>query len=330
MKTIRWGIIGCGDVTEVKSGPGFQRAQHSSLDMVMRRNGPLAEDYARRHNVPRWTTDAEEVIFHPEIDAIYVATPPAYHHLYTLQAAKAGKPVYVEKPMAVSYRQCWEMIHACKEAEVPLFVAYYRRALPRFLKIQELLAAEAIGEVRFVTIKQYQRPRIVPESGELPWRVIPEIAGGGLFMDLASHTLDIFDFLLGPIAATAGETANLAGLYEPEDTVTASFAFRSGVLGTAVWNFCAFADVDVNEIVGSRGKLTFSTFGTEPILVTTDAGTTEVATATPQHIQQPLIQTIVDELNGGKPAPSTGESAARTNHIMELILQGSVQDSTEN
>ena len=326
MKTIRWGIIGCGDVTEVKSGPGFQKAEHSSLDMVMRRNGELAEDYARRHNVPRWTTDAEEVILDPNIDAVYVATPPAYHHMYALQCAKAGKPVYVEKPMAMNYRECWEMVHACKEAKVPLFVAYYRRALPRFLKIKELLAAKTIGDVRFVTMKNYQKARLEDGSSELPWRVIPEISGGGLFMDLASHTLDIFDFLLGPITDAAGETANLAGLYEPEDTVTASFAFQGGVLGTGVWNFCAFENVDVNEIVGSRGKLTFSTFGTEPIFVTTEDGTTEVPAPTPQHIQQPLIQTIVNHLNGTGSAPSTGETAARTSHVMETIVQGYVKD----
>ena len=100
MKTIRWGIIGCGNVTEVKSGPGFQKAKNSALVAVMRRNGALAEDYARRHNVPRWTDDAQALIDDPEVDAVYVATPPAFHIEYTIQAARAGKPVYVEKPLA--------------------------------------------------------------------------------------------------------------------------------------------------------------------------------------------------------------------------------------
>ncbi|RMF05292.1 MAG: gfo/Idh/MocA family oxidoreductase, partial [Chloroflexi bacterium] len=102
MATIKWGIIGCGDVTEVKSGPGFQKAKNSELVMVMRRNGKLARDYARRHNVPRWTDDAAALVNNPDVDAVYVATPPSSHQEYTLLAAQAGKPVYVEKPMALN------------------------------------------------------------------------------------------------------------------------------------------------------------------------------------------------------------------------------------
>ena len=136
MRTIRWGIIGCGDVTEVKSGPGFQKAQHSSLVAVMRRTGELARDYARRHGVPRWYDNAEALIDDPDVDAVYIATPPAYHKEYALLSAQAGKPVYVEKPMALNFEECQMMIEVCRAAGVPLFVAYYRRALSRFLKVR--------------------------------------------------------------------------------------------------------------------------------------------------------------------------------------------------
>src|SRR5438067_5233611 len=149
-------MIGCGDVTEVKSGPGFQKAAHSRLVAVMRRNGALARDYAERHGVPRWYDDAESLVADPEVDAVYVATPPSSHEEYTLLAARAGKPVYVEKPMARDHAECVAMIDACRAAGVPLFVAYYRRALPRFLKIKELIESGAIGEVRFVAITLYK------------------------------------------------------------------------------------------------------------------------------------------------------------------------------
>ena len=152
MDTVRWGIIGCGNVTEVKSGPGFQKARDSSLVAVMRRNGDLAKDYAQRHSVPKWYDDAQALIDDPDVNAIYIATPPSSHKVYTIMAAQAGKPVYVEKPMALNFAECQEMIGACQEAAVPLFVAYYRRSLARFLKIKELLDAGAIGEVRFVSI----------------------------------------------------------------------------------------------------------------------------------------------------------------------------------
>lgn len=156
MTTIRFGIIGCGNVTEVKSGPGFQKADQSALVAVMRRNGDLAQDYARRHGVPRWYTDAQALIDDPEVDVVYVATPPGSHLEYTLAAARAGKPVYVEKPMALNGAECDRMLAACREAQVPLYVAYYRRALPRFLKVKELLEAGAIGDIRYAATVQYQ------------------------------------------------------------------------------------------------------------------------------------------------------------------------------
>ena len=147
-KTIRWGIIGVGDVTEVKSGPGFQKAEHSALVAVMRRDAAKARDYAERHHVPRWYDDAKALIHDAEVDAVYIATPPNVHLDYTQMAAAAGKPVFVEKPMARTYAECQQMIDACRRAGVPLWVAYYRRRLPRFLKIKALVESGAIGEVR--------------------------------------------------------------------------------------------------------------------------------------------------------------------------------------
>lgn len=315
---VRWGIIGCGDVTEVKSGPGFQLAENSKLVAVMRRNGELAKDYAERHHVPKWYDDGEALINDPDVDVVYVATPPAFHKEYALLAAKAGKPVYVEKPMARNYQECLEMIEACKRADVPLFVAYYRRALPRFLKIKEIVDSGVLGDIRFVRTIQYQPPL----KDDQAWRVQPELAGGGLFLDLASHTLDILDFLLGPIKEAEGFATNQNGSYEAEDMVTGNYLFESGVHGTGTWCFGAYDHVDENEIVGSKGKLTFATFGNGPITLTTSEGTEEWVIENPRHIQQPMIQLMVDELTGKGTSPSTGESGARTNWVMDQLIKG--------
>lgn len=322
MKTIRWGIIGCGNVTEVKSGPGFQNASNSELIAVMRRQGDLAEDYAKRHNVKKWYDDADALIQDPEVDVVYIATPPAYHMEYALRCAKAGKPAYVEKPMARNHEECESMIKACQEANTPLFVAYYRRALPRFIKIKELIEQGRIGEIRFVTITLYQKPRKDELSeATIPWRVIPELAGGGKFLDLASHTLDVLDYILGPIAEAQGIASNQAGLYKAEDIVSASFKFGTQIHGVGTWCFTAFDDYDMNEIVGSKGKIKFSTFGKESVELINDEGKTEFPIENPIHIQQPLIQTIVDELNGIGNCPSNGISGARTNKVMDDILR---------
>jgi predicted dehydrogenase len=289
----------------------------------MRRTGALARDYAERHGVPRWYDDADALIGDPEVDAVYVATPPDTHAEYALRAARAGKPVYVEKPMARTHAECRAMLDGCRAAGVPLFVAYYRRALPRFLKVKELLDAGAIGEVRFVAVTLYQPPAAEDlDPAALPWRVRPEVAGGGRFVDLASHTLDFLDFALGPIREARGLASNQGGRYPAEDIVTGTWRFESGVHGVGAWCFTAGDRCDRTEIVGTAGRIAFSTFGAEPVELTTRAGTTAFPIGNPPHIQQPLIQTVVDALTGVGSCPSTGESGARTSWVMERLLAG--------
>jgi predicted dehydrogenase len=319
MKTIGWGMIGCGDVTEVKSGPGFQQATGSRLVAVMRRNGDLAKDYAVRHGVPRWYDRAEALIADPEVDAVYVATPPVAHRHYTLLAAQAGKPVYVEKPMGMTAAECDEMRQACRDARVPLFVAYYRRALPRFLKVKEILEAGQIGEPRAVTVALY-KPHVPAPDGRPDWRVDPAVAGGGRFVDMACHTLDFLDFVLGPIRAARGVAANQAGLYAAEDTVAAAFRFASGVEGTGLWWFTSGMDVDRTEILGTRGRVAFSSFDESPIELVVGSEAQSFPIPNPRHVQQPLIQAVVDHLAGRGSCPSTGDSAIRTTRVMDRIL----------
>ncbi|MEM7031250.1 MAG: Gfo/Idh/MocA family oxidoreductase [Chloroflexota bacterium] len=320
MDTVRWGIIGCGDVTEVKSGPGFQKATNSRLVAVMRRTGHLAKDYAERHGVPRWYDDADALINDPEVDAVCIATPPNSHKEYTLAVAAAGKPVYVEKPMALNYSECQEMVAACSAADVPLFVAYYRRCLPRFVKIRALIEEGAIGKIRAVSTTLFMPPNPNNNDDQVSWRVVPEIAGAGLFYDLSAHTFDFLDYVLGPIDAARGYTRNQAGLYEAEDIVSASFSFQSGAQGSGTWCFSSYYNHDQTDIVGTKGHISFATFAEQPVILTTSVGTTPFEIAHPGHVQQPLIQTIVDDLLGKGKCPSTGESGARTNWVMDQIL----------
>jgi len=323
MKTIRWGMIGCGDVAEVKSGPGFYKAENSQLVAVMRRNGALAADFARRHGVARWHDDAEAIIRAPDIDAVYVATLTDSHRDYTVRCAAAGKPVYVEKPMAMDHAQCVTMIDACRAAKVPLWVGYYRRALPRFLAVRDLIESGAIGPVRMVVTRMFQR---LPASeqfagGNVPWRIDPALSGGGFFFEGACHTLDFLDYLFGPVETVRAFAANQAGAYKPEDVVTASLRFASGVYGSGAWCFAADVDEEYNEIVGANGRIRFSTYKAVPIRVYRGDAVEEIAVTDPPHVHQPMIQSIVDELNGHGRAPSTGESAARTSWVLDEMLK---------
>lgn len=322
---VRWGIIGAGDVCEVKSGPAFNLVNRSKLIAVMRRNGRKAADYAKRHKVPKWYDDADKLIHDPGINAIYIATPPGSHAEYTFKAAAAGKPVYVEKPMARTYQECITMVEACKNANVPLFVAYYRRRLPNFLKIKELVAEGVIGDIRFVDIKLLKtlKPDIVGASGNKDnWRVFPEIAGGGYFYDLASHQLDFLDYLFGPVTEARGYALNQAGLYPAEDIVSGSFYFENGIIGQGTWCFTtsSISDLERTIIIGSKGQISFSYFGDGTVTLEVEGRKKEIIPfMLPRHIQMPLINTIVGELLGADTCPSTGISGSRTNLVMEKL-----------
>lgn len=324
MDQVNWGIIGCGNVTEKKSGPAFNKIEGSRLIAVMRRDAAKAEDYAHRHSVPKFYSDAGLLINDPEINAVYIATPPNTHAKYAIEAMKAGKAVYVEKPMALNVAECEDMIRISEETSQPLFVAYYRRRLPAYLKIKELIDNRVIGDVKYLHVQLHHplKPEEIDPGLAPGWRVIPEISGGGHFHDLASHQFDYLEFLLGNIKAGKGFSLNQSGFYPADDMVTATFLFESGVTGTGSWCFSVPENLktDTTTITGSEGKITFSFFEHQNIEVEGSDGHTEhYHIPHPENIQQPLIQTIVDQLLGIGICPSTGKTGLRTTMIMDWI-----------
>jgi predicted dehydrogenase len=324
IETVQWGMIGCGDVTQKKSAPAFNKVPHSQLVGVMNRTPEKAKTYAEKNNVPKWYLTADELINDKDVNTIYIATPPDSHLAYTLKATKAGKAVYVEKPMARTYVECLQMIEACQKAKVPLFVAYYRRYLPKFLKIKQLLNNQVIGDVRFVSIRLTSPPKKGDENKQnLPWRVIPEIAGGGHFYDLASHQLDILDFFFGEIVSVKGFATNQAKLYPAEDIVAGAFTFDSGIIGNGIWCFTVYQEATKDEIVieGNKGTIRFAVFNGDPIFVQNEHETQKIEAETPENIQLHLIEAIVADLMGKEKCISTGVSGARTNWAMEQFFK---------
>lgn len=333
---IRWGIIGCGDVCEVKSGPALYKAAGSELSIVMRRDAARAADFARRHGVRRFTTNASEVIGDPEVDAVYIATPPGQHLRYALEVAAANKPCYVEKPMARSAAECRLMVEAFERARTPLFVAYYRRALPRFLAMKDVLGSGVLGHLMTVSHVYQGRARAPSQPSAQPPAPAPEVgwrqdvprSGGGLFVDLGSHAVDILDFLLGPLSHVAGQAAHLsAGAPVPhaaaEDTVVGSFRTQHGALGTLCYRFHTSSAVDHLEFVGTRGTLSGSVFGQEPLELRQGGQRELLTTPQPEHVQLPLIESMVGELSGrGERCPSTGASALRASQVIDDVLGG--------
>lgn len=321
---VKWGLIGCGSVTEVKSGPPLQLTPHSSLVAVMRRNSALAEDYAKRHQVPKWYSNADELINDPEVNAVYIATPPDSHRDYAIKVMRAGKPVYVEKPMGRNYDECLEMLKVSEETGMPIYVAYYRRALPGFLKVKELVESDAIGSVRMVNVRFYRPMKNDLQGSEIPWRLLPEISGGGLLFDLAAHTLDYLDYVFGAIGNIKANAYNQAGCYPAEDLVLANWQHESGVAGTGSWCFTTSDKnvLDEVEIIGDQGRIIFSTFEFSPVILENKDGHQEFPFERPPHVQSNLMAKIIASLRGEGDAPSTGKSAARTNRVLDEMVKG--------
>ncbi|MDB5014332.1 MAG: oxidoreductase [Daejeonella sp.] len=323
MKSIKWGIIGCGDVTEIKSGPAFNKAENSELVAVMRRNAEKAEDYAKRHNVPKWYNEAQLMINDPDINAIYIATPPLYHEEYTLAALKAGKPVYVEKPVTINEASCIRMANASVEFKTKLSVAHYRRALPVFNKVKDLLETKAVGDVRFVNLQMLQpdKSKIIANSEE-NWRIDPAISGGGLFHDLAPHQLDLMLYYFGEIKSICGTSANQAGFYQADDIVSGNILFESGVIFQGLWCFSVHESQtkDMCEIIGSKGKISFPIFGSK-ITMEVEGNEQIFDFVNPQHIQQPMIQQVVDYFLGKGNNPCSAEQATEVMQIMDTFTR---------
>ncbi|MEO8582616.1 MAG: Gfo/Idh/MocA family oxidoreductase [Flavitalea sp.] len=319
MSKISWGIIGCGDVTEIKSGPAFNNIKNSHLQAVMRRNAEKATDYAKRHHVPTWYTNADALINDPNVNAIYIATPPSSHEEYAIAALKAGKPVYVEKPMTTDGASAKRISEASIKLGIKLCVAHYRRQLPLFKKIKQLLDEKHIGRVQFVQLQLLQP---VSQKGfelkEGNWRLDPATSGGGYFHDLAPHQLDLIYYYFGKPQFTKGISLNQGGYYKTDDTVAGTASFKNGIVMNGLWSFVA-PEIEATEncrIIGTEGTISFSIFKIDKLFIIKNGQQEELTFERTPHVQQPMIEKVVPYfLNQGENPCSADDGVV----VMEMI-----------
>ena len=314
---VNWGIIGCGDVAEVKSGPAFYKIENSSLVAVMRRNEEKVKDYARRHQVSNWTTTASDLIENKLVNAIYIATPPSSHLQYALQAIQAGKNVYLEKPMVLNSEEANLLLEAVITSDVKVTIAHYRRKLPVFVKVRELLDANTIGEVSMATIdiKQSSNANLIAKT-DVNWRLNPEISGGGYFHDIAPHQIDLIchyfgeAFSIKKIESTEKQFSNAV--------VKGEVLFENGIQFKGSWDFNASKDIDNCTIYGEKGSISFSFYGDE-IFVSVDGNKESYRYSNPKHVQQPMIEETVGYFLGNNPNPCSVDEAAIVTQIMDVF-----------
>ena len=273
------------------------------------RDKTKAEDFARRHGVPRAYDDVDALLADREINAVYIATPPGSHLEIALKVAKAGYPLYVEKPAARTAKECETMERAF--SKLPLFVAYYRRAYPRYVALKQDLAAGRLGTIQSVSYVFSRRPA-PPRAGD--WRHDAEKSGGGRFVDIGSHALDLIDFLLGPLDRVRASASGPAGHVETK----VEMHFRIGnVDGTATWSFEAAEAEDLLEIRGSAGSVRVPAAMNGRELVWPDGVESYDA---PDPVQLPLVTKVVDAILDGSDCPSTATSSTRTSRAIDAAL----------
>lgn len=319
MKIVKWGIIGCGNVAEVKSGPAFQKTANSELVGVMRRNEKKAKDFAERHGVPIWTNSAEELLNSDEINAIYVATPPSTHLEYSKAALAAGKHVYLEKPMALTSIESQEIVDSVKNSTQKLTVAHYRRKLPAFEKVKALLDNKAIGSVLFADIQILQpRNSDIVANTEENWRLNPNVSGGGYFYDLAPHQIDLMYHYFGAFDQVKGYAT--AKNNKVEDTVNGIIKFKNGVQFRGVWNFTSATNYKKEEciIYGTEGSIHFSFYG-DKVILNNQGGETVFKFENPKHIQQTMIEAVISYFLGNSENPCPAEDGLTVMQAMEKL-----------
>jgi len=321
MDSINWGIIGCGNVAEVKSGPAFQKIKNSKLIAVMRRNTLKAEDFAKRHKVPFWYDSVDKLLKNNRINAIYIATPPSTHLEIIKKCLDAKKFVYLEKPITLNYAEAKELDKIVAKND-KVVVAHYRRRLPAFEKVKELIEAKIIGKIQFVDLQilQSKNNNIIAKT-ETNWRLKPEVSGGGYFYDIAPHQIDLMYYYFGKIKVAKGFGTS-STQQNVNDIVNGIIEFKNGIQFRGIWNFIA-SDKEVKDeckIYGEKGTITFSFYG-KKIVVSTNEVEEIFHFKNPKHIQQPMIEQTVNYFLNLDKNPCNIKDAVIVMEVMELFTK---------
>lgn len=327
--TLRWGILGSGDVAETKGGPALQQAADSTVVASMRRDPKAAQDFATRHNIPRFYTSVDALLGDPEVDAVYIASPVYAHREHTIAAAQAGKHILVEKPMGLTSGDCEEMIAVCRRAGVQLGVAYYRRFYPVIMRVRELLGERAIGQViqaqclfgSFFTGKDQQANNL--------WRSIPELAGGGVLMDIGSHRIDLLLHLLGPLAEVRALINTQTQKIEVEDSASLLLAFENGVHALLGFYWNMRERVDRFEINGTNGRIVVSHLEEGQLELHRYGHQVEYQTLPPPRpTHLGLVNDFVQSVALGRAPAVSGEDGLATNRVLDAAYRASLERRT--
>lgn len=250
---VRWGIIGAGDIAHRVMAPAMHESLVSDLVAVMRTTLKGAEEFARQHGANRGYDKLQDLLADPNVDAVYVATPVARHLPDALAAIASGRHVLCEKPLALTVSEGEKIQKACQQSGITFMTCYYQRFNARHQKIKQLLGTGVIGQVTSVRINFSGRTRLNQDA----WRQDPIQSGGGPYIDMGSHAVDLLRFFFGEVIEVFAFTDALSGDYAVEDTASSLLRLSNGI-HAVVTSHWSSGDTDGNrnsmiEIAGTEG-----------------------------------------------------------------------------
>lgn len=307
-----WLIVGIGDIAVRRVLPGIQAEPRSTLYGVVTRDPAKAAPY----NTRVWTT-LDEALKDPAIHAVYVATPVFLHAPQTIQSLRAGKHVLCEKPMAMNYAETRTMIEAAEQSGKIFGVAYYRRCYPKIQRAKELLDAGAIGQPVFAELTNHMW---FDGAGNRGWLFDPVKAGGGPLYDIASHRIDVLNYLFGQPVRVSGHLSNIVHHYAVEDNATVMIDYEKGVRGIVDVRWHSKVKRDECRIRGTDGEMELSPLNGPELIITDAEGSTTREYLPPNaNLHYPMIENFVDAVEGKAALLSSGTTAYWTDWVTEQV-----------
>jgi predicted dehydrogenase len=320
-ETVSWGLIGVGDIVRKRVGDALRRASGSSLTAVAAAHPQRAQAYAREFHVPRWHADWKTLVRDPAVTAIYIASPVAFHCEQTLAAARAGKHVLCEKPLAMNARQGTAMVKACRRAGVLLGTAYYRRYYPLVMRIKEVIATGEIGQPVLAQLNAFSSFEPGPDHPRR-WLIDKKLSGGGPLKDFGCHRVELLLHLFGAAKSAIHWQGNARWPRGVEDTAVVGLRFADSVFALLSVSHAIAEPADTFDLYGSAGSLRVPSLNGDQLLVKKGGMEREECHPALNHRHLPLIQDFVGAVREGRPFAVDGETGVAVDRITDKVYAG--------
>jgi 1,5-anhydro-D-fructose reductase (1,5-anhydro-D-mannitol-forming) len=308
---LNWIVIGIGDIATRRVIPAIQAESRNRLYGLVTRDPAKAVPYDTRV----WST-LDEALRDPAINAVYIATPVFLHAPQTIESLRAGKHVLCEKPMAMREAEARSMVKAAEEAGQTLGVAYYRRTYPKVQRAKQLLDAGCIGKPVVAELTShgwFDGKEFDGKEDHRSWLLDAAQAGGGPLFDIASHRIDVLNFLFGKPLRVSGHLSNAVHHYAVEDNATVMIDYAGGVRGIVDVRWHSKVKRDECRIRGTEGEMELSPLNGPDL---TYPGGSENLAPHP-NLHYPMIENFVDAVLGKAPLLSSGANSCWTDWVIE-------------